>query len=912
MAAQSGRFLVAAVWVWTCMGFPAFAQSASGGSSEAGTQVAQAEPAASGAHENILDEIVVTSARKREENVQTTPIAVTAMNADLLERDHVTNLTQVGTIAPNLFIAHQLATPDVATIYLRGFGEENNQPDVDPHVAVFLDGIYQPSLSGTQLDTFDLGSIEVDAGPQGTLLGKNAPIGAIYVTSARPTGDLSGAVEGEYGSYDHFVGRAKLNFPIWQDATGDTILAAKVSFVEKEGGNWIKDILNGKTDMGGENEKGYRVGLLFTPSPDFEWLVNASLLNMRDPQSGLRNTGFEGGVPGNASSATQPFPINCELPAPIGNAPCRATTYGQTAAQYTQRTDVDSANVSSEINWKLTPVTLTSLTGYLGYWGLDPSDVDGTPYNGITAINDKETHDLESEEFRISSAKNGGWDLDGFLDWVIGGYASNESYTLTQHLAVFVPPGSPPDVYQGEAGTTQSEAAFAHVIANFTDQWTGTFGVRDSWDKKWHQYFHQDPLATTHDIPYSSHNLSFEVGTAYQFDENHMAYVRFAQGYAAGGFAGLTSGTFNPETNNAYEIGFKTDWLNKRLRVNLAFFDNELSALQVSGVVPDPGSAAGFKLQTTNAGAATVEGFESQIVAVPTENLTTHLNLGYLHPKYDKFFSSECVNPPTLAGDCSGLPFSFASKWTINLGADYVQDLPNGWGTATFSADWDYRSGLYTSDPPFPGSYQEGYGLVDLGVKLLDSTEKYSIEFFGTNVLNRKYKGVWSNSGGITQETQDGRPAEWGIRVGVKFGPFGSAEPPSAAPAAPPPEAPPAPPAPVAKAPEAARQFQVFFDFDKSDITSAAAQVIEAAAEAVKAGNVVRLTVTGHTDTVGSAKYNQALSERRAAAVKGQLVTDGVASGEITATGVGKSGLLVPTADGVREPQNRRAEIVLQ
>ncbi len=70
--------------------------------------------------------------------------------------------------------------------------------------------------------------------------------------------------------------------------------------------------------------------------------------------------------------------------------------------------------------------------------------------------------------------------------------------------------------------------------------------------------------------------------------------------------------------------------------------------------------------------------------------------------------------------------------------------------------------------------------------------------------------------------------------------------------------------------------------------------------------------MTGHTDTVGSAKYNQALSERRAAAVKGQLVLDGVAAGEITATGVGKSGLLVPTADGVREPQNRRAEIVLQ
>ena len=120
------------------------------------------------------------------------------------------------------------------------------------------------------------------------------------------------------------------------------------------------------------------------------------------------------------------------------------------------------------------------------------------------------------------------------------------------------------------------------------------------------------------------------------------------------------------------------------------------------------------------------------------------------------------------------------------------------------------------------------------------------------------------------------------------------------------------PPAPVAKAPEVQRAYQVFFDFNKSDITAAAAKVIQQASDSVKAGHLTQINVTGHTDTVGSAKYNQALSERRAAAVKAQLITDGVPDTEIATSGVGKSGLLVPTADGVREPQNRRAEIVLQ
>ena len=120
------------------------------------------------------------------------------------------------------------------------------------------------------------------------------------------------------------------------------------------------------------------------------------------------------------------------------------------------------------------------------------------------------------------------------------------------------------------------------------------------------------------------------------------------------------------------------------------------------------------------------------------------------------------------------------------------------------------------------------------------------------------------------------------------------------------------PPAPPAKAPEVQRAFQVFFDFNKSDITAAAAKVIQQASDSVKAGHMTQINVTGHTDTVGSAKYNQALSEHRAAAVKQQLIADGVSGTEIATSGVGKSGLLVPTADGVREPQNRRAEIVLQ
>jgi|SRR5580658_130843 OOP family OmpA-OmpF porin len=179
--------------------------------------------------------------------------------------------------------------------------------------------------------------------------------------------------------------------------------------------------------------------------------------------------------------------------------------------------------------------------------------------------------------------------------------------------------------------------------------------------------------------------------------------------------------------------------------------------------------------------------------------------------------------------------------------------------------------------------------------------------------LDYRYLGTESGSFHVTPGLAGATSASTSIQdqavlLGVRYE-FGAPAPAPRVAAAPPPVAP--PPAPIVPAPEAQRAFQVFFDFNKSDLTGAARGVIKAAAATAQSGNFVHLVVTGHTDTVGSARYNQGLSERRAAAVKNELVADGLPASEITTLGVGKTGLLVPTADGVREAQNRRATIEL-
>ncbi|HLY55801.1 MAG TPA: TonB-dependent receptor, partial [Stellaceae bacterium] len=259
-------------------------------------------------------------------------------------------------------------------------------------------------------------------------------------------------------------------------------------------------------------------------------------------------------------------------------------------------------------------------------------------------------------------------------------------------------------------------------------------------------------------------------------------------------------------------------------------------------------------------------------------------------------------------------------EWAGDIGVSYDGALGGTSLLYGLTLDAAYASG-YQSDPEFdPRGMQDPAWLLNASVNVYTDDDAWSVGVIGRNLTNviRVTQTDTTTFSALGTGTPFANPTDtigWFtppreviVQLTYRFGHSQAA----VAETAPPVPAPaPAAPPPVA-APEAARSFQVFFDFDKSDITAAAAKVIQAAADAVKAGHVVRITVTGHTDTVGTAPYNQGLSERRAASVKQGLVADGVDGSEISTVGVGKTGLLVPTADGVREPQNRRAEIMLQ
>jgi iron complex outermembrane receptor protein len=732
--------------------------------------------------ENALTEIVITASRGRNENVQTTPIAVTALSAQTLEQERITDITNISSLAPNLQINRTESQGDVATFYLRGFGAQTNDPAVDPHVAVFIDGIYQPALFGTMIDLFDIEQVEVLAGPQGTLLGKNAPVGAIAITTAKPTGQFGGEVEADYGSYDHVGARFKLNVPLIKD-----VLAAKISFVEKHGGDWVYDTYTNSRDFAGEDARVARLALAFTPSEQFTWNLTTTYLNAATPQPGNRSIAFEPPVAGNSYTVNQPgnpiapgvLPTNTyTICLYYPHFVCPPTRYGTTAQSDTAPNKENVLEAASSMVYRLTPITLTSVTGFYDNRTVNNAGVSGTQFDTVNAYADPYSGVQTSEEFRVSSNKGGGWDLGGFLDWVVGGYYQNYHYTAANNLGIGVglfggdPTGDAVNDQQSQHGQSHSWAGFSHLIFNLTDQWTGTFGVRYSSDYKEHDYVPPGTTARSFDVPVTFDNTSIEIGTAYQFDSDHMAYVRFAQGYQAGGFTGFPSipgggSSYKPETNNSYEIGFKSDWLNKRLRANIDFFLNQISQLQVESAEPNP--VVGFIQVTDNAGSATVQGIEAQITAVPVDALTLRFNVGYLDPTYNQYHGTVC-SPTGVVTDCSGIPFEYSPRWTIDLGSRYVVRLPGVPGSLAMTADWNYRTDQYVNSPPIPGAFQDGYGLVSAGLMWLDPSEKYSLEFYGTNLLNREYKESVTDSGGLDFSVDDGRPREWGIRVRAKFG----------------------------------------------------------------------------------------------------------------------------------------------
>jgi len=901
-----------------------------------------------------MEEIVVT-ARRREERLQTVPIAITAFTQAELEKKHVEELRDLSKVVPSLAISQTLSDPNAffsGQVRLRGLaGTEIYFADVplsstDSNPATGLTHGLSPGFF------YDNDTTEVDKGAQGTLFGRPSIGGLISIQPKRPTNNLEGYLQTTFGNYGDKEVEGAINVPV----VPDKLLVRIAGQMQKRDGYTLN--LQDGSYLDDRDYYAWRVGVTLRPTDDFEnyllydgyWQDSHGASNMlarinpNFPLTGL-SASFQP-VPLNSPSCLYTVTLAETGPgAPPGGCGifhigAFPTLPGLLAQQQALGPRTILGRPSSEIGkdyfygftdiatWDIADnLSLKNIAAARVFKQLSVDDfssigvplaIFGFPGNNHGWNNNEVQY---TEELQLS-----GKALNDRLDWRVGGFLLFD-HPLGDTTIVLDGLGS--TIFNHYRESSRSQAVFAHAIYDLSD-WVPnlrfTAGYRYTWDFDSLSERSTTPndvvtrtpggVATDCNVPLHDNNclsqanghfssFGWNLGLDYQLTPQTLLYVRAGNAYRPGGSVLAVPAPYNkyqPEHVTDVELGVKTDYevLGVRGRTNADIYHTDYKAIQVSIVqnIPSqvPGGVPSVATITANAASAYLEGAEIEQVF----NLPLGFDLAaqgsYIYTHYDSY--------PQAFGQVGSPPFQYIPLFQFSVTPTYHVPIDPAWGEMSASISWSWYGHQSTSPlANEPLNYQAHYQNFDIRADWTNIMgQPFDLGFFMTNATdNLHVVGVipLQTTAGFSSVAYN-PPWMFGFSLKYRFEP-GTEE---AAPAAPY-----TPPAPQAVAP-APKSYLVFFDFNKSDLTSQAQQIVDQAATNAGPAKVTRLTVTGHTDTVGSDAYNMRLSRRRAESVAARLEKDGIPSSEIEIVAKGKRDLLVPTADGVKEPQNRRVQIV--
>jgi len=931
-----------------------------GTAAPAGAQAQQAS--AQSANSGGLEEIVVT-AQRREQRLQSVPVSITALSAETLKANRIETVGDLNAVAPNLTVRPGAGGNQSPNYTLRGILGASSAAGQDKGVSPYLDGVYLQAQSGSVFELADIERIEVLKGPQGTLFGRNATGGAIQIITKDPTGELGGYQEFTAGNLGIFRSKTHVDLPAWGP------LSASITYLHSQrdgdtknlgaGTQWnyyatgaISGTQTSPSRLGDDDTNAVMAALKYS-SDDFDlvykgdythddYTPNAEGVSYL-PAGFLRQLYF--------ASPNPRTPITTERPDAVNNAfatPGLTENWGHNlTAKYYLNDEIQFKNILSLRQTKnYTTFQLDGLGGLVnvpvelapgvvlppGLIPLGPgsnhnlaSFVTGAPF--VFLGNDDYNREWQwSEEFQVNVTTD--WmtltaGLLHFYDHITtSGLSNGYNTTITQVITgqntplngtPFVIPANPG--YRGAIVQTFSDAVYAQPEFHLTDQLDLVAGIRWTQDQKdGHEYLPDQQLTPGISPIYYKHSqITYLAGLNYKLEPDTLLYGKFSTGFVSGG--ALSTLTYKPEKARSWELGVKTEQFDHRLRSDLALFDARYSNLQydTSGSLTGDPATAQFAQAIVNQGDAHALGFEFENTIAATKELIFTASVGYTNFKYE-----QATIPPNLqllSGPPGFKPFQ-RPNFTGTLGAQYTSD-EEIWRGSHFTAriDANFRSETAmtsntvsatsptVSDPAILAASTSPFvWLVNTRVALADidlGATQAEVALWCKNLLDDREITQFVGLGPVGSVIYE--PART-FGVDIRFDLVPETGPEAAETAY-------VPPPVVAPAP-APRSYLVFFDFNKSDLTPQAVTIVNQAAANAGPAKVTQLTVTGHTDTVGSDAYNMRLSRRRAESVAAQLEKDGIPSSEIAIVAKGKRDLLVPTADGVKEPQNRRVQIV--
>ncbi len=692
-----------------------------------GSLVSQPVLSQEGAAESgfALEEIMV-SARRIEESLMDTPIAVTAMSGKMLEDRGAEQISAVANIAPNVnfsFAGTTSGSDSAAVIYIRGVGQNDFTLVTDPGVGLYVDQVYYSRTIGSVLDLFEVASVEVLRGPQGTLFGRNSTGGAINITTADP-GDENG------GKFKFLVGDdSRVELSATYDAIINDDLAMSFSALKRDRDGTATDA-SGR-DLGDDDMAGARIKTVYEPSDSFSLKVSADYVREKE-----------------GSAAEVPLIRN-----PDGSV-SSATVIDFTPVEESQGLSVNDQKafgISAVAEWSLeNDMTLTSVTAY--------RDLDAlfarTPSSATRfATVDEYEHQQLSQELRLSGGTES-------LSYVVGAFYMDEEGSNTDLVDVGVAPGGWPRLIDAPSVNNSNYALFAEGTWSLTDNTRFLTGIRYTDESKEATFRSRtvpgvtrgtsatDPIIE--DIGFSNpQSLDFSETTyravlQHDFSDSTTAYVSHSTGFKSGGFnqrlvGPLTGGAFTepddylPETVTSNEIGFKADF--ESVRLNLAAFSSDYEDVQISG--NPPGEIA---TETFNGAEASIDGFEVELTWVPSPSWLIDFSVGVIDAKYDEFVGDS--NEVSVDDEFIRTP-----KHSAALGISYSYDLNSG---ANLKSRIDVTNKGETHFEPNndAGTFEDGYTTVDFNMAYTSASGEWLLRMGVNNLTDEEYLlAADSNSG---------------------------------------------------------------------------------------------------------------------------------------------------------------------
>ncbi|WP_430420400.1 TonB-dependent receptor [Phenylobacterium sp.] len=714
-------------------------------------------PVAALAQDSVGVEEVVVTAQKRAENVQDVPISVTAFSGDTLEAAGIQDIRDLRRITPSLYLATSSNTSNTR-IMMRGIGTSGNTA-VEPSVATFVDGVYVPRIGSMLAGLNDIGSVEVLRGPQGTLFGRNASMGAVLIRTTEPGDAYGGEVTATIGEYGVRRVSATGDLPI-TDA-----LKARVSLLGYEADGFGRNDLTGKR-MGRNDGFSARAAVQWQITPEIKWTLRGDHQNLSG--DGYNTITVVSRTVTPQTLANWQTRLDPDGAGPLaGVLPYTSDTYSRRVRQSTEGDLKDyQTGVASDLTWDLANgYQLKLISGYRDWKNIQYQASNGNiplELQRRTTFADSQNH---SQELQLLSPDTL---LDGRLNFVAGLFYYEEAYDIGQNIdltnefcEIFIRNTSTAArLTQCRANTkvgasyyvftqdTESVAAYAQGAFKLTDQLSVTGGVRYSEDDKSAKYrgITRNPAAAqaaeVTDMALKEDKVTYRLSGTYKPNDDIMVFASFATGFKSGGFdsapgttaaVGAAARSFLAETVENWELGVKSELFERRLVANVTLFRSDIDDLQFR-------SFDGLQFRTRNNGKARQQGVEFDTMARPIPPLTLTLAGTYLDSEYLDFRGAPGL--PGFGGsqDLTGQRLPYSPKWQGAVSAQYIGDMANGWSwLARADLSFSTKINLASSGDNNPDADQKGYQVLGARIAIRGPEQRWEAAIFGQNLTDETF-----------------------------------------------------------------------------------------------------------------------------------------------------------------------------